>query len=182
MLINHRPELLPVKSRPAARLAPCLCLILALLTGCTSLGLVEPEVTLVDLEFTDLTLFETSGVFTVRLANENPEPLVIEGGVYNLYLGGWKIGKGLSDQQIEVPALGTATDSVELHMNNLAIAAQLRSIWDTGVFDYRIKAKIYVDRGYGRRTLTIENEGRFELDERRRSATAATASGPQGAL
>ncbi len=72
-------------------------LTLVPLAGCTALHLVPPDVSLVDLEFTDLTLFETSGVFTVRLSNENPEPLAVEGGVYNLYLGGKKVGKGLSD-------------------------------------------------------------------------------------
>ena len=142
-----------------------LLLISTLLFGCASFDLAKPDVTLVNLEFTDLTLFETSGVFTVRLANENPEPLTVSGGVYNLYLGGWKIGKGLSDHTIEVPALGTATDDVELHLSNLAMATQIRSIYETGVFDYRIKAKIYVERSYGRRTLTVENEGRFDLNE-----------------
>ncbi|MCP3958081.1 MAG: LEA type 2 family protein [bacterium] len=143
---------------------PALLLALILLTGCASLGLVEPDVTLVNLKFTDLTVFETSGIFIVRLANENPEPLVVEGGVYNLYLGGFRIGKGLSDHHIEVPALGTAIDEVELHMSNLAIATQLRSILDSGIVDYRIKAKVYVDRGYGRRKVTVEHEGRFDFN------------------
>ncbi len=156
---------------PRAR-ARCLCLLLLLpalgpLAGCASLGLIEPEVTLVNLEFTDLTLFETSGVFTVRLANENPEPLVVDGGVYNLYLGGWKIGKGLSDRRLEVPPLSTATDEIELHLSNLAIATQLRSIWESRVFDYELKARIYLQRPYGRRTMRIESAGRFDLDARR---------------
>lgn len=159
-------ELIP--KPPAGRiLAPFA--VLTLLAGCTTFGLLEPDVTLVDLEFTDLTLFETSGVFTVRLANENPEPLMVDGGVYNLYLGGLKIGKGLSNHRIEVPALGTATDEVELHLNNLAIATQVRSIWDSKVLDYRLKGRVYVEGGYGRKTLKIENEGRFDLEARQGS-------------
>ncbi len=150
-----------IPRKPAGRIA--WIAVLALFTGCASLGLVEPDVTLVDLEFTDLTLFETSGVFTVRLANENPEPLVVDGGVYNLYLGGSKVGKGLSDHRIEVPALGTATDEVELHLNNLAIAGQVRSLWESKVFDYRLQGRVYVETGYGRRKLRIESEGRFDL-------------------
>ena len=141
-----------------------LLLALVPLTGCATLGLIEPDVSLVNLKFTDLTVFETSGVFVVRLANENPEPLTVEGGVYNLYLGGFRVGKGLSNHRIEVPALGTATDEVELHMSNLAIATQLRSILDSGIVDYRIKARVYVDRGYGRRRVTVEHEGRFDFN------------------
>ena len=140
-----------------------LVLVLALATGCASLGLIEPDVSLVNMRFTDLTVFETSGVFTVRLSNENREPIFIEGGVYNLYLGGWKIGKGLSNHRLEVPPLSTATDEVELHMSNLAVATQLQSIYESGVADYRIKAKIYVETGYGRRRVTVDNEGRFDF-------------------
>lgn len=146
---------------------------LTLSAGCTTLGLIEPEVSLVDLRFTDLTMFETTGIFTVRLANENPEPLIVEGGVYNLYLGGWKIGKGLSDNRLEVPPLATTTDEVELHLSNLAIATQLRSIYDSGVADYRINARIYVESGYGRRKLTIENEGRFDFKTQETSPAEA---------
>ena len=142
------------------------------LAGCTTLGLVPPDVSLVSLELGDVTLFETSGTFTVRLANENPEPLAVEGGAYNLYLGGLKVGKGLSDQRIEVPALGTATVEVELFINNLAVATRLRSMFETGVVDYRIKAKIYLRGAYGRRALTVDREGSFDLDGREPSPDA----------
>ena len=166
-------------TNPGGRIAAAIA-ALALGAGCASLGLVEPDVTLVDLEFTDLTLFETSGVFTVRLANENPEPLLVDGGVYNLYLGGLKIGKGLSDHRIEVPALGTATAEVELHLNNLAVATQLRSIWESGVLDYRLKARIYVAGAYGRKTLRIENEGRVDLATRPESDQTQAAEPHDG--
>ena len=147
-------------------------LAVAALAGCTALRPIPPEVSLVSLELGDVTLFETSGTFTVRLANENPEPLAVEGGAYNLYLGGLKVGKGLSDQRIEVPALGTATVEVELFINNLAVATRLRSMFETGVVDYRIKAKIYLRGAYGRRALTVDREGSFDLDGREPSPDA----------
>ena len=139
--------------------------------------LAKPEITLVDLDLTDLTLFETSGIFTVRLANENPEPLAVSGGVYNLYLGGWKIGKGLSNHAIEIPALGTATDEVELHLSNLAIATQIRSLYESGIVDYRIKAKIYIERSYGRRSMTINNEGRFDFNSNGGKSSGGNSTG-----
>ena len=43
-----------------------LLLIAAMSSGCAALGVIPPDVTLVDLEFTDLTMFETTGEFTVR--------------------------------------------------------------------------------------------------------------------
>ena len=168
-----------IPSPPAPR-ALALAAALVVCAGCTSFGLLAPDVTLVNLEFTDLTLFETSGVFTVRLANENPEPLLVDGGVYNLYLGGLKVGKGLSDHRIEVPALGTATDEVQLHVNNLAVAAQLRSIWESKIVDYRLNARVYVAGGYGRKTLRIESEGRFDLEAQRESAATQAPPPPGG--
>ena len=167
MFDRKSSSVVPQALRSAShRILPLFLAALVLSTGCTTFGLIEPDVSLVDLKFTDLTIFETSGIFTVRLSNENPEPLVVEGGVYNLYLGGWKIGKGLSDNRLEVPPLATATDEVELHLSNLAIATRLRSIYDRGVADYRIKARIYVESGYGRRKLTIENQGSFDFKSR----------------
>lgn len=156
------PHMRPARRSGLPHLAALLLMMIPL-AGCATFGLINPEVSLVNLKFTDLTLFETSGVFIVRLTNENPEPMFIEGGVYNLYLGGWRIGKGLSNHRLEVPPLSTTTDEIELHLSNLAIATQLRSIYESGVADYRIKAKIYVEGGFGRRRVTVEKEGRFDF-------------------
>lgn len=142
-----------------------LAFVVVLLNGCATLSLQAPDVTLVNLEFTDLTLFETSGQFVVRLANENPEPLRIEGGVYSLYVDDLRIGKGLSDRQFEVAPFSTETDTVEVHVNNLAMATRMQSIFETGAFDYRIKAKIHVATDLGRRSLSLTKEGYFDFEE-----------------
>ncbi len=134
-----------------------------LLSGCASLSLQAPDITLVNLEFTDLTLFETSGVFEVRLANENPQPLRIEGGVYSLYVDGLRIGKGLSNRQLEIAPFTTVVDAVEVHINNLTMATRLQSIFDSGAFSYRIKAKIHVATDLGRRSLSLSKDGTFDF-------------------
>ena len=104
-----------------------LVLMLVLLTtGCTTLGtMTPPDVSLVDMELTDVTVFETTGTITVRLTNENPEPLVIDGSVFKLYLNGMPVGKALDAERLEVPRLGTATQTVNLHINNVALIARL---------------------------------------------------------
>lgn len=134
-------------------------------TGCTTLRLAPPEVTLVDLEFTDLTMFETTGEFTVRLANENPEPLTINGGVYRLYLNGIKVGKALSSEAVEVPRLGTATQRVELHVNNVALVSRLVSLMETPILSYQIKSRLFVEGAYGTRRINLENTGTFSWDD-----------------
>ncbi len=130
-------------------------------SGCASLRVVPPDVTLVDLKFTDLTLFETTGEFTVRLANENLEPLRISGGVFRLYLNGAKVGKALSSEAVEVPRLGTATERVSLHVNNVALMSRLASWLEEPVLDYQIKTRLFLETPYGNRRLNFENSGEF---------------------
>ncbi len=139
------------------------------LSGCATLGIVPPEVALVDIEFDDLTVFETSGTFTIRLSNENPEPLQIGGGVFRLYLNGVKIGKALSSEPMEIPRLGTATQEVALHVNNVALVSQLLTARDQSSLAYRIKSKLFLERSYGTRKMSFDNSGSIELDKLRRN-------------
>lgn len=133
--------------------------------GCATLQLAPPEVTLVDLEFTDLTMFETTAEFTVRLANENPDPLNVDGGVFRLYLNGIKVGKGLSSEAVEVPGLGTATQKVVLYVNNVALVSRLASLMDNPVLNYQIKSRLFLETSYGRRRINFENSGTFSWDQ-----------------
>lgn len=144
---------------------PTTALLAALLLGgCATLGLAPPEVTLVDLEFTDLTMFETKGRFTVRLANENPEPLRISGGVFRLYLNGIKVGKALTSEAVEVPQLGTATQEVELFVNNVALVGRLAALMEEPTLTYQIRSRLFVEGSFGTRRLNFENSGAFSWD------------------
>ncbi len=131
------------------------------LGGCTALGIIPPEVTLVNLEFTDLTMFETTGEFTVRLANENPDPLRISGGVFRLYLNGVNVGKALTSESVEVPRLGTATLKAVLHVNNVALISRLASLMKVEVLDYQIKSRLFVEGSFGTRRVNFVNSGTF---------------------
>lgn len=134
------------------------------MTGCAALGVIPPDVTLVDIEFTDMTLFETTGEFTVRLANENPDPLVVSGGVFRFYLDGVKVGKALSSETVEVPRLGTATQRVSLHLNNVALITRLASLMEQPQLDYEIRTRLFVEGSYGTRRLSFADAGTFSWD------------------
>lgn len=132
--------------------------------GCATLEpFTAPDVSLVDIRFEDLTVFETSGTFTVRLSNENPEPLAVDGAVYKLYLGGRKIGKALSDARVELPRLGSTTYEVEVYINNVALVSRLVTLGREKGMDYTIKGKLYVERPYGLRRLRFSRAGRIDL-------------------
>jgi LEA14-like dessication related protein len=132
--------------------------------GCATMeAFTPPDVTLVDIRFEDLTVFETSGTFTVRLSNENPEPMVVDGAVYRLYLGGQRVGKALSDERLEVPRLGSSTYEVDVYLNNVALAARLLTLGQETGLDYTIKGKLYVERPYGTRRLRFSRDGRIDF-------------------
>jgi LEA14-like dessication related protein len=143
-------------------------MITVLTAGCASLGtMTPPDVSLVDLELTDVTVFETTGTITVRLTNENPDPLTVDGAVFKLYLNGMAVGKALDAERVEIPRLGTATQTVNLHINNVALVARLATMLEQSELNYRIKSKLWVERPYGRRKVRLDHQGRFSYDQER---------------
>lgn len=141
-----------------------LLLLAPLVAGCSSLQMAPPDVALVNLEFTDLTVFETAGSFTVRIANENPEPIALTGGSYVLFLNGVKVGKGLSSNRVEVPRLGTSTDKVEIFVNNVRLATQIARLLEEERVTYELRAKLYLEGAFGTRRLRSTYGGTFAFD------------------
>ena len=135
------------------------------LAGCATFEpFTAPDVTLVDIRFEDLTVFETSGTFTVRLSNENPDPMVVDGAVYKLYLGGQRVGKALTDARVEVPRLGSSTYDVDVYINNVALVARLLTLGEQKGLDYTVKGKLYVERPYGLKRMRFSRDGRIDFD------------------
>jgi LEA14-like dessication related protein len=85
-----------------------------------------PSVGLVNVRFTQATAFETTAAFTLRLSNETPEPLQLDGGVHKIYLNGLYVGEGLSGDTLDLPRLGTATQDVTVHLSNLRMVTRIR--------------------------------------------------------
>lgn len=140
-------------------------LSISMLSGCASMEpFTAPEVTLVNVSFDDLTVFETSGTFTVRLSNQNPEPVVVDGAAYKLYLGGMRVGEALSDERVELPRLGSTVYDVDVYLNNVALVARLVTLGQERGLDYTIKGKLYVERPYGLRRLRFKRDGRIDFN------------------
>ncbi|OPZ24507.1 MAG: Late embryogenesis abundant protein [Lentisphaerae bacterium ADurb.BinA184] len=161
---------------------PALLLLLA--GGCVSwTPMVPPQVSLVDMRFESLTLFETTAVFTLRLANENPFPVTVDGGVYAMTLNGVRVGKGLSGDAVEVPRLATATIEVPVHVSHLALVFEARDAFERGTVDYMVSARLHT-RGQERRSRYVESESRgtFSLPpaqtQRLDSYLPAVSTGP----
>jgi LEA14-like dessication related protein len=140
-----------------------LCLVagVALLGGCARDD--GPAVSLVNVHFQDATVLETTVVFTLRLENDQPEPLHLNGSVHKIYFNGLYIGSGLSDVPLDVPRLGTVTNDVTVHLSNLAMATRVKPVIDSKSFDYRIVSKFYGQSWLsGMRSVA---EGKLELND-----------------
>ena len=134
---------------------------LVLFCGCrTAPG---PAVSLVNVGFNQTTVFETAATFTLRLSNETPQPMQLEGGVYKIYLNGLYVGEGLNGETMSLPRLATATQDLIVHLNNLRMVTRIKSIIESRSFDYRIKSVLYGTSPAGR--LRSVNEGRLDLKD-----------------
>lgn len=136
--------------------------VIGLLCGCGG-GAPGPTVSLVNLRFEDVTALETTATFTLRLSNESPQPVKLTGEVHKIYLNDLYIGKGLSDQIVEVPRLGTVTHEVKVHLSNLALATRIKSIIESKSFSYRIASVFHGDSRLSR--MRSESTGKLELKD-----------------
>jgi len=153
-------------------------LLAGLLAGCASMGGEPPQVTLSNLEIVDATMFETTFKATVRITNVRPDPIQAKGMAIKLYLGGIKIGTGTSPEVLEVPALGSATTVLTIHVNNVAVLTRIKPILDTRVVDYAMKGKLYVDARWGTSSLKLQGSGRIDLNEALQAPKPAAGANP----
>jgi len=144
---------------------PILVGALLLACGCTTLEpIAAPEAAVVDLRFTQVTVLETSAVFTIRLSNTNPFPLPLDGAVYRIWLNGVDIGKGMAGETIEVPRLSSVTHDVPVHFGNLGMLLRVADIVKSNEVKYRLSTTLYLVGDHGRRRISSSSEGQFKLD------------------
>jgi LEA14-like dessication related protein len=161
---SQRPEV-TMTPRPLPVLSVLVPLLF--LPACAPpVGFIPPEISLVDVRLWNVAVFETTAVFTLRVLNESPRPLRIDGALCGFSLNGVRIGKGTSDLRMEVPRLQSRTLDVPVHIRNEGLARRLKSILTAGTIDYSLDARLYVTTSRGRlRQITAETAGRFALGD-----------------
>lgn len=136
------------------------------LTGCATFRRMEGfNVSLVNVRLVEATVLETTAVFTVRLQNELPEEVVLEGGVHKFYLDGAYIGQGLSNETVSVPRLSAVTQQVTVYLRNLSVARRVKPVLEQRRFDYRVDSVLYVEQAGKRGRARISNAGQLDLRE-----------------
>ena len=146
-----------------ANLFIVLCLSLLLGACTTQRAAKNIEVSLVNVQFENATVLETTARFTVRLQNASPEPFLMEGGEHRIYINGRYVGKGLSNTAVVVPRLSSVTQPVEVYLRNLSMASRIKTIIESKSMDYKIKSTLYVRMNDHAKALNVANEGRLDL-------------------
>lgn len=126
----------------------------------------EPfDVTLANLDVTEVTVFETTLVATIRVTNPNPEAYVIEGASFKLYLEGKKVGTGTANQTFTVDRLDSSLVDVLFHINNASALLRLREFFEAEgqTIDYGVRGILYTEGTWGTTKLKVEKTGRIDL-------------------
>jgi LEA14-like dessication related protein len=134
---------------------------------------VEPfEVTLSNLEITDVTVFESTLVAKLRITNPNPEAFTIDGGSFKLLLDDTKVGSGTASETFTVERLDSTVIDAVFHINNATALLRLQSILREEVVTYGIRGSLFTQGTFGTKKIPIEKSGRLDL-----SGTKPTATG-----
>ena len=162
--VLDRGEQGSVRRMQTGLLAIVLCVAGA--AGCTSMGSIEPlDVTLADLEVTEVTVFETTLMAKLRITNPNPEPFTIDGGSFKLYLEDKKVGTGTTKETFTVDRLDSSVVDVIFHINNASALLRLKDILDAEGRDisYGVRGGLYTQGSFGTKKLKVEKTGTIDL-------------------
>jgi len=157
---------IPQRRRPVLFITT---LLVAGLLGCTSMASIEPlDVTLANLNITEVTIFETTLVAKLRITNPNPEAITIEGASFKLYLEDKKVGTGTSKESFTVDRLDSHVVDVIFHMNNASALLRLKGILEDKdkEISYGVRGGLYTQGAFGTKKLKVEKTGHIDLENR----------------
>lgn len=147
--------------------------------ACSSLSPIEPlQLTLADLEVSEVTLFETTLLARLRVTNPNPEPFVIDGGSFKLTLDGKKVGTGTTPESFSVDRLDSVVVEAVFHINNASAALRLRDVLQQKVVSYGVTGSLFTQGTLGTRKIRVDREGRLDLNESALFPTDGPGAGP----
>jgi LEA14-like dessication related protein len=146
--------------------ASLLAAIAVLFCSCVAHRLSQDvEVSLANMNFGEVTPLETTANFIIRIQNQMPEPLGIEGSVHKIYLNGVYVGSGVSDEVIQIPRLAEGQQNVRVRLRNLSMARLIRDIVEFRRVDYRLESQIFA-RVEGRSTrMRVSKAGNLDLKD-----------------
>ena len=132
------------------------------LTGCGTFGLKKPQVSLVDIRPAASTLLEQNFDLTLRLQNPNTVPLRAGGLSFDLSVAGQHMASGVSNQAINVAALGESEIKVRVHTSLGSWLKQLgKALQGDGRLEYQLQGRLEDLQGIA--SLPFSSNGEWKL-------------------
>lgn len=120
-------------------------------------------VSLVSIRPLDSSLFESSAELTLRLTNESPRVLALSGSTHRLYVNGTYIGRAVTNERVTIPQLGTTTQKVTAHVENLTLMRKAQELGNVAAVDYRIDSQLFPADDPGGGSFAASATGRLDL-------------------
>ena len=145
---------------------------LGVLAAATSLSVgcatISPDaagvgMSLVGIRPVQTSLFETSAELTLRFTNESSRPLAISGSTHRLFVNGSYVGRAVTNQPLTIPQLGTMTQTMTAHFENLALMRKMQELGQASAVEYRIDSQLHADEPRGAVTLAAATTGQLDL-------------------
>jgi LEA14-like dessication related protein len=128
-------------------------------TACSSSFREAPDVHILGLRVDDVSLFSTKLEVKVRVENDSQKELRTQGSKHKIYLGDTLLGVAKSSNELVVPALGDATETLHLSLNHLKAFHQIEEMIKTPNQSYRVESTVYLDSFLGLQSLSSVTEG-----------------------
>lgn len=120
-------------------------------------------VSLVSIRPLQSTLFESSAELTLRYTNETSSPLALAGSTHRLYINGTYVGRAVTNEGLTIPQLGTNTQTMTAHIENLALMRKAQQLGNVRTVDYRIDSRLHATDASGGGTLAATAAGQLDL-------------------
>jgi LEA14-like dessication related protein len=120
-------------------------------------------VSLVGIRPVQSTLFETSAELTLRFTNESSQPLALAGSTHRLFLNGTYVGRAMTNERLTIPQLGTMTQTLTAHLENLVLMRKAQELGNVPAVDYRIESRLHAADEQGGGTLAATATGQLDL-------------------
>ncbi|MCH2556590.1 MAG: LEA type 2 family protein [Alcanivorax sp.] len=140
--------------------------LLALLGACQTLtGLEAPEVNLSSLRLEQVSVFEQQWQVVLRARNPNDRDLTLKSLDYELFVNGEKLARGLTGDDVTLPAMGDALVSTRITTSLMQTLGKLKALQQEpgAPLDYRIKGTARV-KGLAF-PLNFDQRGEFRLPD-----------------
>jgi LEA14-like dessication related protein len=122
----------------------------------------SPDVLVTSFFLKDATLLETTAEFGIRIENDNPFPVEIDGSIHRVYLNDVFLGKGRDTSSFTIPRLGTLDRQISINVRNLTLIRKFEEIIHKPNIRYEIRSTFYRKNSiYG---ISSENKGEIRLN------------------